>query len=71
MQELYFFFSVFTALSTYIVMVKKPFGSCMLLILLSGISFFKEAIKSLGMKSDMNMQINAAKQLLCYNRQEK
>ena len=35
----------------------------MLLILLSGISFFKEAIKSLGMKSDMNMQINAAKQL--------
>ena len=44
-------------------MVKKPFGSCMLLILLSGISFFKEAIKSLGMKSDMNMQINAAKQL--------
>ena len=36
----------------------------------SGISFFKEAIKSLGMKSDMNMQINAAKQP-CYNRQER
>lgn len=63
MQELHFFFSVFTALSTYIAMIKKPFGSYMLSILLSRISFFKEAIESLGMKSDMNMQINVAKQL--------